>query len=94
MSDEEPVMSEKQPGGIPDPVRAGDESVYHPDPEVNAEVVADALLAERADLAAGYSPRRWRCPCGAEHGRGHFLSLGAHRCLACGYVGDQGVMLG
>ncbi len=66
---------------------------YHPDPEINAEVTADALEAERADLAAGYAPRRWRCICGAEHSRGHFGSVGAHRCLACGYTGTSGVML-
>ena len=67
--------------------------VYHPDPEINAEVAADALMAERADLAAGYMPRLWTCPdCGKEHGRGHFLTIGAHRCLSCGYVGTGGVM--
>lgn len=66
---------------------------YHPDAAINAEVAADALDAERADLAAGYPPRPWRCPdCGAEHVRGHFLSLGTHRCLACGYVGTGGVV--
>jgi hypothetical protein len=66
---------------------------YHPDPEINREVIADALDAERADLAAGYAPRRWRCICGAEHSRGHFMSIGIHRCLACGYVGSEGIML-
>lgn len=67
--------------------------VYHPDPEVNAEVIADALDAELADLAAGYPPRRWRCICGAEHSRGHFGAVGIHRCLTCGYTGPAGVML-
>jgi rubredoxin len=68
--------------------------VYHPDPEINAEVAADALEAERADLAAGYPPRRWKCPsCGAEHERGHFMTIGIHRCLGCGYAGPDGVML-
>lgn len=66
---------------------------YHPDPEINAEVAADALDAERADLEAGYPPRRWVCICGTEHSRGHFLTVGVHRCLACGYVGTEGVML-
>ena len=66
---------------------------YHPDPVVNAEVAADALDAERVDLEAGYPPRRWRCPSGAEHSRGHFGVIGVHRCLACGYVGPGGVML-
>lgn len=69
------------------------DTTYHPDPEINAEVVAVALDAERADLAAGYPPRPWRCPCGAEHSRGHFQSIGVHRCLACGHVGSDGVML-
>lgn len=66
--------------------------VYHPDPAVNAEVAADALAAEMADLAAGYPPRPWLCECGASHSRGHFMSIGVHRCLACGYVGEGGVM--
>ncbi len=66
---------------------------YHPDPAIDTEVTLDATAAERADLAAGYPPRRWTCPnCGAEHGRGHFLAIGTHRCLACGYVGTGGVM--
>jgi hypothetical protein len=69
-------------------------TVYHPDPEINAEVAAEALEAERADLAAGYPPRRWQCDCGASHGRGHFMVLGNHRCLACGYAGRGGVMFG
>jgi hypothetical protein len=67
---------------------------YHPDPEINAEVILDAIEAERADLSAGFPPRRWRCTCGAEHSRGHFPvgAIGSHRCLACGYVGTAGVM--
>ncbi len=68
-------------------------STYHPDPVINPEAAATALEAERTDLAAGYKPRRWLCDCGAEHGRGHFLTIGVHRCLACGYVGTGGVML-
>src|ERR1035438_5926630 len=52
---------------------------YHPDSEIDAGVRADALDAERADLAAGYPPRRWQCDCGAEHGRGHFQAVGVHR---------------
>jgi hypothetical protein len=66
---------------------------YHPDPEINKDIIADALDAERADLKAGYPPRSWRCICGAEHSRGHFGAIGVHRCLACGYVGAGGVML-
>jgi hypothetical protein len=66
---------------------------YHPDPVIDRQVAADAAEAEVADLAAGYPPRRWRCPCGAEHSRGHFGAVGRHRCLACGYAGTGGVML-
>lgn len=69
------------------------DTCYHPDPWVNVLVIADAIEAERADLAAGYPPRRWRCTCGTEHSRGHFGTIGVHRCLACGYVGTEGVML-
>lgn len=65
---------------------------YHPDPVMNAGVIADAIEAERADLAAGYPPRRWTCPCGHSHSRGHFQAVGVHRCLRCGYVGVEGVM--
>lgn len=65
---------------------------YHPDPVINAEIEAAALAAELADLAAGYPPRAWTCPCGASHNRGHFQAFGVHRCLACGYVGTGGVM--
>lgn len=66
--------------------------VYHPDSEIDAEIAADALEAERVDLAAGYPPRRWTCPCGASHSRGHVQAIGVHRCLRCGYVGTAGVM--
>jgi hypothetical protein len=68
------------------------ESVYHPDPEINAGLILDSIAAEAADLRAGYMPRRWRCVCGAEHSRGHFITIGQHRCLRCGYVGSGGVM--
>jgi len=61
--------------------------------EIELEMAGDTLIAEKADLAAGYEPRRWRCDCGSEHGRGHFLAIGSHRCLGCGYVGAGGVML-
>jgi rubredoxin len=68
-------------------------SNYHPDPEINAEIIAESLESERIDLAAGYLPRFWRCPdCGAGHGRGHFQVIGVHRCLGCGYVGEGGTM--
>lgn len=67
---------------------------YHPDPEIDAEVAAMSLEAERLDLAAGYPPRAWQCPtCGAVHSRGHFQTIGVHRCLRCGYVGEGGVMM-
>jgi hypothetical protein len=53
---------------------------YHPDPVIDAEVRADALDAEQADLAAGYPARWWVCPdCGSFHQRGHFLVIGQHR---------------
>lgn len=65
---------------------------YHPDPEINAGIVADALAAELADLKAGYPPRWWICPCGASHRRGFFMAVGVHRCLKCGYVGELGVL--
>jgi hypothetical protein len=66
---------------------------YHPDPVIDAEVRADALDAEQADLAAGYPARWWVCPdCGSFHQRGHFLVIGQHRCLRCGYVGERGTM--
>lgn len=66
---------------------------YHPNSEINAEVALEVLAAEAADLAAGYPPRPWTCPCGATHSRGHFQAIGQHRCLSCGYVGTGGVML-
>jgi rubredoxin len=68
--------------------------IYHPDPDVDASVRADALEAELFDLAAGYPARWWVCPtCGRSHNRGHFQgTIGVHRCLNCGYVGDGGTM--
>lgn len=66
---------------------------YHPDPAINAQVIADALGAECADLAAGYPQRIWHCVRGAEHSRGHFEAIGVSRCLACGYIGTEGVLL-
>lgn len=69
------------------------DAAYHPDPEINAEIILDALDAERADLAVGYAPRFWRCPdCGHGHARGHFQVVGVHRCLYCCYAGDGGTM--
>ena len=74
-------------------VRQHENAVYHPDPEINAEVMREALESERIDLAAGYPPRWWYCPdCGHSHGRGHFQEIGVHRCLFCGYVGEGGTM--
>jgi rubredoxin len=68
-------------------------SGYHPDPEINAEVAAEAVRVEMLDVSLGYSPRWWRCPnCGATHRRGWFLAFGQHRCLGCGYVGAEGTM--
>lgn len=65
---------------------------YHPDPEISAEVAITARDAEAADIAAGYPPRRWSCECGASHARGHFQTIGVHRCLRCGYVGEGGFL--
>ena len=67
---------------------------YHPDPTTDAGVASDVLAAETADLAAGYPPRRWTCPCGASHSRGHYPIgvIGSHRCMRCGYAGTGGVM--
>ena len=67
---------------------------YHPDADIDEELHKEAAEAEAADLTAGYPPRRWRCDCGSEHGRGHFLSIGQHRCLRCGYVGQGGTYIG
>lgn len=69
------------------------EVCYHPDPEINSEVALEVLENELVDLRVGYPPRPWQCPCGHTHRRGHFLSIGVHRCLRCGYVGEEGVML-
>jgi hypothetical protein len=66
---------------------------YHPDPAINAEIAAQTLEAEILDLKAGFPSRRWFCPCGKSHQRGHFQTFGVHRCLGCGYVGEGGVML-
>lgn len=68
---------------------------YHPDPDIDAEVRQQAIEAERLDLAIGYPPRRWICTCGASHTRGHFPLgvIGSHRCLNCGYVGFDGIMV-
>ncbi len=71
-----------------------DRTAVHPDTVIAAELAAEARESERADIAAGYPPRRWRCDCGAEHGRGHFLTIGQHRCLSCGYVGSGGEVSG
>lgn len=63
---------------------------YHPEPEINEGIQADAHAAEKANLAAGYEPTPWECTCGAAHDRGFFGSPGVHRCLRCGSVGAHG----
>ena len=69
-------------------------NAYHPDPEINEEIIVESLVAEKFDLAAGYPPRPWMCPvCSTTHKRGHFGTIGAHRCLKCGYQGHEGIML-
>lgn len=66
---------------------------YHPDPEINEEVAQEAVMAEVADLKAGFPASAWRCPeCSVAHSRGFFPDIGSHRCLACGYVGAGGVI--
>jgi rubredoxin len=66
---------------------------YHPDPDINAAIIAEAAGSERLDLLAGFPPRQWLCPsCGTVHGRGHTGTIGVHRCLACGYTGTGGIM--
>lgn len=66
---------------------------YHPDKEINTAIEQEMIKSERIDMAAGYPPRWWKCPeCGSTHNRGHFLVLGRHRCLKCGYDGVGGVM--
>jgi hypothetical protein len=73
--------------------RLREASLGDPDPEINAKIEAQALEGELADLAAGYAPKFWRCPdCGAGHQRGHFQTIGVHRCMGCGYVGTGGTM--
>lgn len=66
---------------------------YHSDDEINAEVAVGARAGEAADLAAGFPPSSWECECGARHSRGHYLTIGTHRCLACGYVGIGGALV-
>lgn len=69
-------------------------TTYHPNPEINAEVEREAHEAEAFDIAAGLPPSPWKCPdCGACHDRGHFMSIGNHRCLRCGYSGSGGVYI-
>lgn len=66
---------------------------YHPDPEINDEIAQQTLEAEISDIRAGFLPRRWICPCGASHQRGHMWAIGVHRCLSCGYIGNGGIMV-
>jgi hypothetical protein len=67
-------------------------TVYHPDPEINSHIEEQMNQSEAIDMAAGYPPRWWKCQCGAVHNRGHFGTIGSHRCLKCGYCGGGGVM--
>ena len=68
--------------------------MYHPDPEIDAGVRADALEAEMFDLSVGYPARWWVCPTCEKAHRNGFTNgaFGVHRCLWCGYVGDGGTM--
>lgn len=82
----------KTPAGASSPAPDG-YAGYHPDPDISAEIEAESAESERLDLKAGYPPRWWQCPqCGASHGRGHFESIGTHRCLGCGYAGGGGLV--
>jgi uncharacterized Zn finger protein len=66
---------------------------YHPDFKINKEIQRESLESEIIDMEAGFSPRWWQCPdCGSSHQRGHFGTIGSHRCLRCGYVGGDGIM--
>lgn len=68
-------------------------TTYHPDPEINALIAAEALENEKADLASGLPPAKWTCPdCATSHKRGHFGTIGSHRCMKCGYVGGGGII--
>lgn len=67
---------------------------YHPDPEINAEIIDMAIESEAFETSVGYPPRAWTCVCGATHNRGSFMTIGTHRCLKCGYIGTEGVMHG
>lgn len=67
-------------------------TTYHPDREINAGVALDAAQGELVDIRAGLPARRWRCRCGTEHSRGPQPN-GGHRCLSCGYIGSEGVLL-
>ena len=58
-------------------------TTYHPDPEIDAEVRADAAAGARADLAAGLPCHC--CPqCGRTHDRGYVDGHSVYRCLHCG----------
>jgi hypothetical protein len=59
---------------------------------IEQEIEEDVREAEIADVLAGYAPRPWTCDCGTTHSRGHFLTIGQHRCLRCGYVGTGGIL--
>lgn len=66
---------------------------YHPDPEIDREVVAEALEGEAYDMSVGDAPWWWQCPaCKRSHNRGHHGAIGIHRCLGCGYTGPCGMM--
>lgn len=57
----------------------------HPDPEIDAEVRADAAAGARSDLTAGMAVQT--CPkCGRSHSRGFIDGHSAFRCLHCGEV--------
>ncbi len=57
---------------------------YHPDPDTDAEVRAEAAGNARADLMMGMKCHC--CPsCGWDHGRG-WVDGDIYRCLRCGIM--------
>ena len=62
---------------------------YHPDPVIDAEVLADAAEGARYDLSVGLPVTC--CPqCGRGHGRGFVDGVSSFRCLHCGDVFSPG----
>ena len=58
----------------------------HPDPEMNAGILADLREAEDIDaaVARGQKAAWFYCACGASHDRGPLNGEDVYRCLRCG----------